>query len=229
MIKTRKIAWALGLLLALTVIAGCTPAPAAQPAEVQPTLDVAALKAEIASTVIAEITQQAPQQAEAPAEQPVEPQSTQTPWVVTATVDAAQPTVQVVVPAVPTATRKPAASGGQAYPTITPTYYTDVARLRSQEPASYSVFTPGYDFDTKWTIENTGHRQWNTSFYYKIRRFDGTEFGPFYLPALTVGDTFTAILDTVAPSTPGNYTNTIWVVNDDGVSFFSTSFIFTVK
>lgn len=225
MIKMKNITLGLGILLALTVLAGCTPGAVTDTNEAQPTLDIAALKAEIASTVIAEITQQAPEQPAAAVEQP-----TQTPWVITATVDPAQQqTAQVVIPVLPTATKKPASSGGVALPTITPTYYTDVARVSTQSPASYSVFSPGYDFDTSWTIENTGHRQWNTQFYYKIKRFDGTEFGPFFLSALNVGDTFTALVDTVAPSTPGNYVNTLWIVNDDGVSFFSTSFIFTVK
>ncbi len=217
----------LGILLALTVLAGCTPAAA--PAEAQPTLDIAALKAEIASTVIAEITLQAPAQDAAPAEQPDVVEPTRTPWVITATADPAQQeTVQVVVPVLATATKKPV-SGGAVWPTITPTYYTDVARCSNLQPASYSVFSPGYDFDTVWTVENTGHRQWNASFYYKLRRFDGTEFGPVYVGALTVGDTFTAVMDTVAPNTPGNYVNTLYLVNDDGVTFFTSAFVFTVK
>lgn len=229
MTKTNKITLVLGVLLAVTLLAGCTPAAPA-PAETQPTLDIAAIKAEIASTVIAEITLQAPEQPAAPAEQPAVDEPTQTPWVITATADPAQQsTVKVVVPVVPTATKKPVTSGGAVWPTITPTYYTDVARTSNLQPASYSVFSPGYDFDTVWTIENTGHRQWNTNFYYKLRRFDGTEFGPVFVSALTVGDTFTAVMDTVAPSTPGNYTNTLYLTNDDGVNFFTSVFVFTVK
>ena len=215
-----------GILLIAAVLAGCTPTAAPVPAEAQPTLDVAALKAEIASTVIAEITQQAPEE---PAAQPAVDEPTQTPWVITATADPAQQaTVAVVVPVVPTATKKPV-SGGAVWPTITPTYYTDVARTSNLQPASYSVFSPGYDFDTVWTIENTGHRQWNASFYYKLRRYDGTEFGPVFVGALNVGDTFNAVMDTVAPNTPGNYTNTLYLINDDGVTFFTSAFIFTVK
>lgn len=224
MIKIKTSTLILGILLATALLAGCTSAAPA-PAESQPTLDIVALKAEIASTVIAGITQQAPAQ---PAATIVD-KPTQTPWVITATADPAQQqTVQVVVPVLATATKKPA-SGGAVWPTITPTYYTDVARTSNLQPASYSVFTPGYDFDTIWTIENTGHRQWNTSFYYKLRRFDGTEFGPVYVGALTVGDTFTAVMDTVAPNTPGNYTNTLYLTNDDGVNFFTSVFVFTVK
>jgi len=224
MIKMKTSTLILGILLATALLAGCTFAAPA-PAESQPTLDVAALKAEIASTVIAEITQQAPAE---PAATIVD-KPTQTPWVITATADPAQQeTVQVTVPLLATATKKPA-SGGAVWPTITPTYYTDVARTSNLQPASYSVFSPGYDFDTVWTIENTGHRQWNGSFYYKLRRFDGTEFGPVYVGALTVGDTFTAVMDTVAPNTPGNYTNTLYLTNDDGVNFFTSVFVFTVK
>ena len=224
MIKMKTSTLILGILLATALLAGCTFAAPA-PAESQPTLDVAALKAEIASTVIAEITQQAPAE---PAATIVD-KPTQTPWVITATADPAQQeTVQVTVPLLATATKKPA-SGAAVWPTITPTYYTDVARTSNLQPASYSVFSPGYDFDTVWTIENTGHRQWNGSFYYKLRRFDGTEFGPVYVGALTVGDTFTAVMDTVAPNTPGNYTNTLYLTNDDGVNFFTSVFVFTVK
>ena len=224
MIKMKTSTLILGILLATALLAGCTSAAPA-PAESQPTLDIVALKAEIASTVIAGITQQAPAQ---PAATIVD-KPTQTPWVITATADPAQQeTVQVVVPVLATATKKPA-SGGAVWPTITPTYYTDVARTSNLQPTSYSVFSPGYDFDTVWTIENTGHRQWNTSFYYKLRRFDGTEFGPIHIGALTVGDTFTAVMDTVAPNTPGNYTNTLYLTNDDGVNFFTSVFVFTVK
>lgn len=221
----KKISWAASLLLLLSMIAGCTPA--GQQVEAQATLDLAALKAEIASTVISELTMQAPQDTATPVQPPVEEQPTQTPWVITATTD---PTQAVVLSLLPTATptRKPV-SGSGSWPTITPTYYTDAAKLSSMSPASYTVFTPGYDFDTKWTIQNTGHRQWNTKFYYKIKRFDGAEFGPYFLSALEVRDTFTAILDTVAPHAPGNYYNTIYVINDDGVTFFSNTFIFTVK
>lgn len=221
----KKISWAAGMLLLLSMIAGCTPAQ--QAAEAQATLDLAALKAEIASTVMAELTVQAPQAITAPAELPAAEQPTQTPWVITATTDPTQAVVLSLLPTA-TATRKPV-SGGAAWPTITPTYYTDAAKLSSMSPASYTVFTPAYDFDTKWTIQNTGHRQWNTKFYYKFKRFDGAEFGPYFLPALEVRDTFTAILDTIAPSEPGNYYNTIYVINDDGVTFFSNTFIFTVK
>jgi len=226
---TKKFALVLALLTAAFLMVSCT-APAAAPVESQPTIAVAALKAEIASTVIAEITQQAPAQPEAPAEeQPVVEQPTQTPWVITATPDPAQEETMGVVAVLPTATKKPATSGGAVWPTVTPTYYTDVARCANLQPASYSVVSPGYDFDTVWTIENTGHRQWNTSFYYKMRRFDGTEFGPVYVGALTVGDTFNAVLDTTAPHTPGNYVNTLYLVNDDGVTFFTSAFVFTVK
>jgi hypothetical protein len=62
-----------------------------------------------------------------------------------------------------------------------------------------------------------------------MRRFDGTEFGPVFVGALKVGETFTAIMDTVAPATPGNYTNTLYLTNDDGVNFFTSVFVFTVK
>ena len=228
MTKIKNTSLILGILLSLALLAACTPASA--PAESQPTLDIAALKAEIASTVIAEITQQAPAQAEAPAEQPAADEPTQTPWIITATPDPAQQeTVQVAVPVLATATKKPASSGGAAWPTITPTYYTDVARCSNLTPASYSVFSPGYDFDTVWTVENTGHRQWNGNFYYKLRRFDGTEFGPVFVGALNVGDTFSATMDTVAPLNPGNYVNTLYLVNDDGVTFFTSAFVFTVK
>ena len=226
MAKTKNTILILGILLIVTLLAGCTPAAA--PA--QPTLDIAALKAEIASTVIAEITQQAPEQPEAPTEQPAVDEHTQTPWVITATPDPAQQeTVQVAVPVLATATKKPATSGGAAWPTITPTYYTDVARCSNLTPASYSVFSPGYDFDTVWTVENTGHRQWNGNFYYKLRRFDGTEIGPVFVGSLNVGDTFSAVMDTVAPLNPGNYINTLYLVNDDGVTFFTSAFVFTVK
>lgn len=225
MIKTNKIALAAGLILALTLMAGCVTAPpaVAPTPDTPPTLDLAALKQEIASTVIAEITRQAPPTA---TEVPAGMQPTYTPWVITATANPAQTQPTLVMPVVPSATRKP---GGGTYPTITPTYYTDAARLSSQKPPSYSVFVPGYDFDASWTVENTGHRQWTTEFYYILKSHDGTESGPHYLPALKVGETFTAVMDVTAPTTPGNYTNTLRVINNDGVTFFSSAFIFTVK
>ena len=90
----------LGILLTAALLAGCTPDTAsAVPVESQPTLDIAALKAEIASTVIAEITQQAPAESAAPAVLPAVDEPTRTPWVITATADPAQQaTVAIVVP-----------------------------------------------------------------------------------------------------------------------------------
>ena len=52
---------------------------------------------------------------------PAVDQPTQTPWVITATTDPAQQAnVAVVVPVMPTATKKPATSGGAVWPTIHP-------------------------------------------------------------------------------------------------------------
>ncbi|NMB89857.1 MAG: hypothetical protein GYA17_15985 [Chloroflexi bacterium] len=217
--NARRLVW-LAVLTAL--LASCTAQPVTNPD--QPTPDLALVRTEAAQTVVAEITLDAVQNPSAtPTQEPPTP---------TNTIPAASstPTAFSTLTPLPTAT-KVVSSGGVAYPTITPTYYTDRAQFVTQSPASYAVFSPGADFDLRWTIKNVGARDWNTSFYYTyISGVEGSDASFYYLPGnVAINDSVELVVDMVAPTDPGNYRTTWSLINDDAVTLMTMTFIFTVQ
>ena len=226
--KSSLIVW-FSLFILLASMLGCTPAPTAQPAPAeQPTLDMNMLRTEVAQIVLAELTAQAalnPTATSAPDQASTQP--------TTAAMGAETATAIPTFTLAPTATTRPAVSN--PIPVPTQNTYTDQATLVSLRPANWTFMEPFQDFDAVWVIKNTGKRDWNADFYFKGTDLNGDAFGPTYLPnsSLGVNDTVELRADMVAPGyiEGGNNTHTAYlqVINDDGVTFFSSSLSITVQ
>jgi len=209
------------LAVSLTIIliaSGCSLNQAAVKAE--PTIDMVALRAEIVSTVVAQITADAPKATlttTPTATQPVK-QTASLPTVTQQVITLA-PLSTFTAPVITT-----------RYPTWTATPYTDRATLSLQSLADGTTLTRGQDFDVKWVIKNQGVRNWNDQFY--IRYISGikcTHFDRVMLSPVNKGGETTFVGDFIAPSNPGFYVTQWGLVNDDGVTFFRFNFTFNVK
>jgi len=225
--KSSLIIWTSLLILVVTVM-GCAPVPAAEPVPA-PTLDMNEIRTEVAQIVYAELTAQA---AANPTVEPTQ-EPTQAPQPAEAAdVEAAATALPTFTP-LPTATTKAVVSSGKPAPTQNT--YTDQATLVNLKPANWTFLESNYAFDAVWVIKNTGKRVWNEDFYFKGVDLKGNEFGPTYLPNSNLGinDTVELVVDMVAPAyvEGGRNTHTayIHVINDDGVSFFSSSLSITVQ
>jgi hypothetical protein len=221
------------------IMVGCTAvpvntpvpqAPAQQqaPVQAQPTVDVGALKTEVAQTVVAQIAAEEasqPTKTQIPTEtpQPLLPVPTET------------PTIMII----PSSTSTVAASGGtggsggssggsggvakSATPTKLP--YVDSAILVVQAPTDGTYMNATQDFDAVWTIKNTGRRPWTTDFYFKPDPDHTSQLkvktAPVYLSSIVdQRSTYKFTVDMVAPKAPGTYRSWWVLVNDDGVAFF---------
>lgn len=224
--KSSLLLWSSLLLLAAFLVS-CAPAPAAAPAPA-PTLDMDALRTEVAQMVYTELTAQA---AANPTEEPEQASTEPAPPTETPLVEA--PTALPTFTAQPTATIKAVVSGGKSAPTQST--YTDQATLVSLHPANWTFMESRYAFDGVWVVKNTGKRAWNADFYFTGVDFEGNEFGPTYLPNpdLGVNDTVELVVDLVAPAYLEGDRNThtayLHLYNDDGVNFFSSSLSITVQ
>jgi len=205
-------------LTILLIASGCSLNQAAVKAE--PTIDMVALRAEIVSTVVAQITADAPKATlttTPTATQPVK-QTASLPTVTQQVITLA-PLSTFTAPVITT-----------RYPTWTATPYTDRATLSLQSLADGTTLTRGQDFDVKWVIKNQGVRNWNDQFY--IRYISGikcTHFDRVMLSPVNKGGETTFVGDFIAPSNPGFYVTQWGLVNDDGVTFFRFNFTFNVK
>lgn len=204
----------------LLVLPGCnapvTPAP-------EPTLDVAAIKQEILSTLVAQMTADAPKPSATPlASATLEPSAT-----------ANLPTFTPIAAGGSTATPQStftAAAVTTRYPAWTNTPYTDKVILAFQTPGDGTVMAPGQDFDVKWTFRNAGFRRWTNEFY--ITHWSGLEsrtFKTLMLPSIGVGEETTVVADFRAPTEPGNYVSYWRLYNDDKVVLMKFNFAFSVK
>lgn len=206
------------LLVLILLVTGCSPAPAAK---VEPTIDMAALRAEIVGTIVAQITADAPKATPTVASSPTQP------VLPTATVPPTLAKSALTLAPLSTFT---AAAVTTRYPTWTPTPYTDRATLSYQSLADGYILAPGQDFDVKWTIKNQGARNWNDEFYFRyISGEKAQNFNHVMLSKVNKGDEATLVADFIAPTDPGRYVTQWGLVNDDGVTFFSFYFTFYVK
>ncbi len=190
------------LLVVITSLMAACATPTAPPA---PTADqgaiataVAAAQTQAAETVVAQITQEALLN---PSPTPTTPPPTEVPT--------ATPTVYVLPTATPT---RVVVIATAVIPTLTPTPTAIGCKLQSQSPANGTTMDPGFDFDGKWTIKNTGTSTWDKSSI-DFKYLSGTKFQKFYdvidLPeAVASGDTVDLVIDMKAPSTSGTYTAT---------------------
>jgi hypothetical protein len=116
-------------------------------------------------------------------------------------------------------------------PTVTPTRTHDQAIWIKQSPVDGSILKPGQDFDMVWTIKNIGTNPWSAGYSYSYARGAKIQKQDSYSMNRVVGidETVDLVVDMVAPSEPGGY-STVWrLVNDTGKSFYTITFIFTVR
>lgn len=209
------------LLLVMTVSLGACGSPAVTETP-QPTTDLSVVKTDAVSTVIAQLT------AEAPKVVPTSAPTSTTASVFTATLPVLATSAPVVLPTA-TKTKIVYSSGGAVAPTVNT--YVDQGKLTFQNPKDGTVLSPGVDFDAVWKIVNTGRRDWDDTFYFKYVSGTpkGLNFDKGMLPATKKGDEVTVTVDMNAPTEPGTYTSQWTLVNDDAVSFFHFFITIVVK
>jgi hypothetical protein len=116
-------------------------------------------------------------------------------------------------------------------PTVTPTRTVDQASWIRQSPADGAILSPGEDLDMIWTIKNIGTNAWSARYSYEYARGVKMQKKDSYRLNRTVGvdDTIDIIVDMIAPSEPGSYSTSWRLVNETGKSFYTVTFLFTVR
>ena len=138
--------------------------------------------------------------------------------------DPAAPLTNNALPALP-GDAAAAAAPVVIQPTATqPPTTGDKASYDSQYPLDGAHVEAGSEFDITWYLLNTGTTTWTTD--YCLRYFTGTNFtktskSRFYLnqpvPPNTVG---ACSLDAIAPTSPGTYTMSVVLGNEEDKNFF---------
>jgi hypothetical protein len=186
-------------LTILFLLSACAPAPA-------PTQDPAEIQRQIEQSVALTVSAQ---NALTEAARPVVPEATNTPLPTQTEPAPASPT-----PLIPTATSfvivpptsTVSSSGGGGRVTLKPDYACDAI---NREPRDNTIFKPGYTFNIKWTIVNTGAKAWPAGM--DLRYFSGPQLTSttiVELPAMAPGDKHEVTLTALAPSTYGFYVMT---------------------
>lgn len=217
------------LVSTILLAAGCTAFGSQAQTPLAPTEDINAVRTEVASTVEAQITYEAAlTQASAPSETPVPPTNTVIPPTNTEmpTLSFTPTLVQIFTP-----TSVPSTISSGSFPTFTPTFYPDQAQLIAKNIPNGKTFPTNAEFDIVWTVKNTGTRAWTTDYYIKysvgVAGSDATIYhisGP-----VAIGGKVDLRVDMLAPSTPGNYTTTWSLINNDGTTFYTLYYSFTVN
>jgi hypothetical protein len=200
-----KIGIRLAALLAIVAaLAGCATTTAAPTAA--PTVDqqatVAAIGTQVAGTVIAGLTQNAPSAT------PVPPTATPVPATSTPAASATPAASNTPIPptARPTATYVP----WTATPSLTATLSTYNCTITDVSPAATATQKAGTDFDGKWVVKNSGSQPWDHTSV-DIKYLSGTKFqvaGEDLLDMksdVASGASYTVIVDMVAPADAGTY------------------------
>ncbi len=216
--KSRIGQAALLLVMSVSLAACGSTAPSATP---EPTVDLAVVKTDAVGTAVAQLTADAPKAT-----------ATSAPTATTAFTS----TLPVLATSAPvtlaTATKTKivySGGGGAVAPTVNT--YVDQAKLVSQTPADSTVFEPGAGFDAKWTVQNSGKRDWTNDFYFKYLDGDieGRAADIVMIDGLDKGDNVTLTVDMVAPQEPGIYRSEWGIVNDDAVTFFHFYVVIVVR
>jgi hypothetical protein len=198
MARTKKTLAMIGIGLGLLLLSACsssTPTSA-------PTIDLNPLRTEVASTVMAEVTQALA----------LTPSSTPIP----------SPTATLApssTPAQPT----PSPTGTQATPgSETPGAPTDdLAEWVSQSVADGTVFAPGETFINTWRLKNVGTTTWTPA--YVFRFYSGNAFGApqeiLLGEEVAPGETIDIPISMRAPTALGDYRSD-WVMANEFRSNF---------
>lgn len=204
------------ILTGVLLLAACAPAPATpDPAEIQDEIDAA-----VEMTVAA-------QNAETQQALALTPVLTNTPLPTQTEIGAPTPTPLiptatpfVVVP--PTVAPSGSSGGSGSAAPVKAEYACDVI---SRRPYDNTYFKPNDTFDIKWTIVNTGTKEWRAGLDLKYNNgVQMTAPGAFVeLPAMKPGDEYEMVLDATAPKDDGTQVM-VWMV-EGGFCFPYTSII----
>ena len=193
MARTKKTIAKLGISLGLLLLSACN---ASTPTST-PTIDLNPLRTEVASTVLAEVTQAL---ALTPSATPI-PSLTAT---LAPSFTPAQPTTTSTGPQGTLASETPGA----------PT--DDLAEWVSQSVADGAVFTPGEDFTITWRLKNVGTSTWTPA--YLFRYYSGNTFGApeeiLLGQEVPPGETVDISISMKAPTTLGDYRSD-WVMSNE--------------
>ena len=207
------------LLAGLVILAGCSPA--------QATVDLDLIKTQAVQTVMAQATLDAVLAQPTATTPPTMAPPTQTlppAWTATLERPTATTAPQKTNTSAPTATSKPPSSGGGggAKPTAKPPQPYD-CKLVAQSPADGTLMNPAQPFDGRFTLKNTGTKTWTTDefqFFHKSGEdFDASADGFFIDEEIDPGDSYTLVLDMVAPFNPGIYVGW-WHMRSDNNEYF---------
>ncbi len=206
MAHTKKTIAMVGIWLGLLLLSACSsPTPTSTP-----TLDLNPFRTEVASTVLAQVTQALA----------LTPTATRIP----------SPTA-TLIPS-PTATLAPSSTPAQPATTSTGPQATltsgtpgvtttDLAEWVSQSVADGTVFTPGEAFTIIWRLKNVGTSTWTAS--YLFRFYSGNAFGApqeiLLGQEVAPGETVDISISMKAPITLGDYRSD-WVMSDERSSNF---------
>jgi hypothetical protein len=225
--NTKKICAIIGLILALSILAGCTGTQNATP-----TSDPKLIYTQVAQTVqaqLAEATKITPKASNTPL-----PTDIPSP---TATKGTVNPTKTGTLGTV--AATKAGGTPGTAVPTLKITATTasgtvsavpDKMQYVNQGVPDGTKFSGGTHFTMYWTIQNVGTTTWDNT--YRVRFFGGDRLGvkDFVIPqTVKPQGSVKLTVEMTAPDKAGQY-NSVWVItNPDGVNFGNWNFSCEVK
>jgi hypothetical protein len=198
MAHTKKSIAVIGIGLGLLLLSACS---ASTPTST-PTLDLNPIRTEVASTVLAQVTQALA----------LTPSATLIPSTTAALAPSSTPAQTA------TASTGPQATLASGTPGATP---TDLAEWVSQSVADGTVFTPGETFTVTWRLKNVGTSTWTAS--YLFRFYSGNAFGApqeiLLGQEVAPGETVDISIPMKAPTTLGDYRSD-WVMSGEFRSNF---------
>jgi hypothetical protein len=211
---------ALILIVLVATLAACstTPTPtstatAAPTVDQQPTLN--ALGTQVARTIVADLTQNAPTAT------PVTPTATEEPTQTPAPTNTPLPTVK------PTATYIP----WTATPLYTATPVENACSITEVTPKSTDTLAKKADFDGKWIVKNIGSRTWESEsvdIVYKSGTKLQKKVDVEDLAAdVPYNSSLTVIVDMTAPADAGEYSTT-WAIVRGSVTICTLNLTVTV-
>lgn len=202
MVGKRLLQGGISLLLMAVLFSACAKTPAS------PTPDKNMMITELAGTIQAQLTQTAEALPKATFTSTPAPTNTITPTVLATTA--------------PVLTNTPALTSTATRPAV-----SDKAEYLGQDPKDDTVFAPGQTFTMTWQLKNTGATTWSTK--YSFRYFFSDPTARFSASDITLpkevkpGETANISLQMTAPTTPGEYTSSWVLTNQDGVNFSSVN------
>jgi len=190
-------------VIGILLLSACTLGAA--PAEVAPTPDMAALRTEVAMTVIADITAMAPLAATPTQAFTVTPDGSQTP-------DAGGVVVEATKPPANTATPGPC---------------DDSLFIADVTVADLTVMTPGQDFIKTWRIKNIGACTWGAGYVVAYADYAYKMDGQAAALDQVVeqGEEVEVSVQFTAPNESGEYLSAWRMVNPAGTPFGETFFV----